>query len=275
MKKIVTHINPDLDAIVSVWLIKRFLPTWEEAEIGFVSAGEVKNVDDNPDVLHVDTGLGKLDHHHTGKYLSAGKLTWQYIQKKRQKINELEKNSLQKLIEVATQIDNARELNWPEVKEDRFKFYLHSIISNLRGLQETDEQVISFGFRALDAVLLGLKSKLNAQEELLNGIKFQSQWGKAIAVETSNEKVLWEGETQGFFVVARKDPSTGGVRIYCRYDSDADLTKVYNTLRKLDPESDWFLHATKKLLLNTSRANPGMHPTKLSLKKIIEVLKGL
>ena len=40
MKVVVTHSSPDLDAITSVWLIKRFLPGWEDANIQFVPAGE-------------------------------------------------------------------------------------------------------------------------------------------------------------------------------------------------------------------------------------------
>ena len=40
MKIIVTHMRPDLDAVGSVWAIKRFLPGWEEAIVRFVPAGE-------------------------------------------------------------------------------------------------------------------------------------------------------------------------------------------------------------------------------------------
>ena len=40
MKIIVTHASPDMDAITSVWLIRKFLPGWEDAKIQFVPAGE-------------------------------------------------------------------------------------------------------------------------------------------------------------------------------------------------------------------------------------------
>ena len=40
MKIIVTHASPDWDAITSIWLLKRFLPGWNTAEIRFVPAGE-------------------------------------------------------------------------------------------------------------------------------------------------------------------------------------------------------------------------------------------
>ena len=87
MKIIVTHNSPDWDAITSVWLLKRFLPGWEKAVVEFVPAGE-KSEKRNPsaslrarglenrieeaiekvgdeEIVHVDTGLGPLDHHQT------------------------------------------------------------------------------------------------------------------------------------------------------------------------------------------------------------------
>lgn len=76
MRKIVTHKASDLDAVTSTWLIKRFLPGWENAEIAFVPAGsklagsytrkgEIIETVDGDEVIHVDTGMGPLDHHQT------------------------------------------------------------------------------------------------------------------------------------------------------------------------------------------------------------------
>src|SRR5437764_1218415 len=94
MKIIVTHASPDWDAITSVWLLKRFLEGWEKAEVQFVPAGErlrkassvkrqalsvIELIDEN-EVIHVDTGLGPLDHHQTSdKNVCAASLTWEYV----------------------------------------------------------------------------------------------------------------------------------------------------------------------------------------------------
>jgi len=276
VKQVITHLNPDLDAVASVWLVKRFLPGWEEAVVDFAPGKKIEGVDDHPEVLHVDVGLGRLDHHQTGKKISAAKLCWQFILRTRhgQPFDEIEKQALTALVATVTQIDNARELRWPEVSQPRFYFYLQSILNNLRSLGKTDQEVVAFGMAALDAVLVGLKNRLTAEDELDEGIKFQLADGiKGVAVMTSNERILWEGEARGYALVVRKDPESGGVRIYCRWDNDIDLTKVYNKIRQLDPESDWFLHASKKLLLNESRVNPGMRPTTLSLETIIKILQ--
>lgn len=279
MKKIITHLNPDLDAVTSVWLIKRFLPGWQEAEIEFViadsSTQKSKEVDSDPNVLWVDVGRGKLDHHQTAKYSSASKLCLDFIQKEREgeKLSPLEEKALKKLVEVVTQIDNARDLDWEEINQERYNFYLHILIDSFRALGKSDKEVMAFGLEALDAVLLNLKHTIRADEELEEGIEFQTPWGKAIGVESGNKHVLWRGEARGYVLVVIKDPEKGGVRIYSRPDSEVDLTSAYNQFKKKDPESDWFLHASKRLLLNQAAVNPNMKPTKLTLEEIIEVLK--
>jgi len=279
MKKIITHINPDLDAVASVWLIKRFLLGWEEVEIDFVQAtasGEkIPQVDTHPEVLYVDVGRGQLDHHQTGEYLSAAKLCWEYVKKNGQgkKLGGLEEKAIEILVKVVTQVDNAHDLNWKEVSKNRYQLYFHCLIEGLRGLGKTDKVVMVFGLEALDAVLLNLKNKIRAEEELKEGREFQTPWGRGIALASGNRHVLWQGEAQGYVVILKKDPKTGGVQIYSRPDTEVDLTKAYNKVKKLDPASDWFLHASKKLLLNQASVNLDMRPTKLSLETLIKVLR--
>ena len=95
MKIIVTHTSPDWDAIGSVWLIKTYLAGWQEAAVEFVPAGtrrkgsEKLSDDSNPiervgedEIIHVDTGLGPLDHHQTPDQKVCGATrTWDYVQK--------------------------------------------------------------------------------------------------------------------------------------------------------------------------------------------------
>jgi len=279
MKKIITHVNPDLDAVAAVWVIKRFLLGWEEAEVDFVEAtadGEkIPGVDSDPEVLYVDVGRGKLDHHQVNDYLSATRLCWDYVleQREHRPLKEIEEKAGERLVEVVTQIDNAKDLSWKEVGETRYYFYLHILIDGLRGLGESDQQVLDFGFRGLEAVFLTLKNKIRAEEDLKNGKEFQTKWGKAIALESANKRVLWEGEIQGFVIVVKKDPKNGAVQIYSRPDSKVDLTEAWEKFKKIDPLADWFLHASGKLLLNESSVNPNMQPTKLTIEQVIEILK--
>ena len=125
----------------------------------------------------------------------------------------------------------------------------------------------------LDTFLLNLKNKIRAEEELLTKAKtFKTKWGKGIGLETGNKHFLFFAESQGYQVVFIKNPKSGGVKIYARPDSKVDLTEAYQKVKKLDPQSDWFLHSSKKLLLNQASVAQ-MRPTKLSLRQIMEVLK--
>lgn len=280
MKKIITHINPDTDGIISAWLIKKFLPGWGETAIGFAQANEETNqkaLVDDPDVLFVDVGRGRLDHHQADKIVSAASLCWEYIKQNRTKqpIKELDDKAVTALVGIETEVDNTRDLHWPEVGEYRTAFYFHFIIESLRGLAETDEEVMTVGLRLTEAIFLNLKNKIKAREELKTGTQFTTPWGKGIGIQTGNKYVGWEGEVAGFSVVIQKDPKAGGVRIYSRWDSGADLTGVYNKVKELDPESDWFLPAGKKFLLNQASVNKGMRPTKLSLAALIQIVKNL
>jgi hypothetical protein len=173
---------------------------------------------------------------------------------------------------VVNEIDNFGEINWPEFKKPRFRFYLHDLFWGLRSLGATDMAAMKFGFEALEAILISFKGQLKAQGEIKEGQKFQTPWGKALAVETGNEVVIREGQKEGYCLVIRKDPKAGGVRIYARPDSKVDLTKTYDWLKENDKDGEWFLHSSYRLLLNESRTKP-MKPTKLSLQKIMEILK--
>ena len=82
----------------------------------------------------------------------------------------------------------------------------------------------------------------------------------------------------GYVIVARRDPRKGYLRIKTKPnkndgDKGIDLTLVCEQFKKMDPDATWFLHVSKKMLLNGSPKNPKMKPTKLPLNAIIEVLK--
>jgi hypothetical protein len=83
----------------------------------------------------------------------------------------------------------------------------------------------------------------------------------------------------GYTVSVRKDPSVGFIRIKALPDKrggdslNIDLTETYDKLKSMDPDSSWFLHASKRMLLNGSSKNPEMKGSKLTLEQVIEVLK--
>lgn len=276
-KIIVTHFNPDLDALAAVWLLKRFFPSWKEAELKFIPPGKYliddQPVDSNPDVFYVDTGQGKFDHHQTNDFICAASLVWDFI---KEETGKKEDEAIKRLIEIVNQVDHAYDLTWPEVENDRYELMLHMVLEGFKrvgGEEETSQRIIDFGMKALDGALKILQEKVKAEEELRDGQEFKTRWGKAIALETRNDGVLFLGEKKGYCLVARLDIKNGHLKIYARWDEKVDLTKAHEEFKKRDPKPKWFLHVSKAILMNGTLSQPDYQPTKLSLNEIIEILK--
>lgn len=290
MKKIVTHINPDLDAMTSVWLIKRFWPGWQEAETEFVKGGSRyegqgyqeyqgekgrgENRDGLKKIVHVDVGLGKFDHHQSISRPPAAVLVWKETKKFLPKKKPNQIKALQRLVEVVRQVDIGDFINWVESPTDRYYFNLSAIIDGWKlAYRRKNKERLNWAMICLDGVYQGLLSKIEAEAELKKALEFETQWGKAVAVETKVDQVIEEGEFRGYSLVVRKDPKKGNVRIYGRNDRDVNLTAVWHKLQKADPKATWYLHQSKCMILNGSGVNPEMIPTTLSLEDVIVILR--
>lgn len=351
MKIIVTHSSPDLDAITSVWLIKKFLQGWENASVQFVPAGErmekaarqsriaddarstlsqeqsfsrslskslssdldkklakdvtafsssaselsrrtshdqVIEIINGNEVIHVDTGLGPLDHHQTASDAVCGaSLTWDYVRTNSSEFGVVNSDrtkqrikAISRIVRVVVDIDHFKEVFWSDPTADYHEFGLEGILDGLK-LQkpDRDEYYVDFISSCLDALLHNFENRIWAEREIKeNGHIFETSFGKGIGFETINDDVIKLSQKMGYVVVLRKDPRKGYVRIKALPKAEnkkesIDLTLAYEKLKKMDPDATWFLHISKKMLLNGSVKNPKMRPTRLSLSDIIKVLK--
>lgn len=327
MKIVVTHSSPDMDAITSVWLVKKFLPNWNDAEVRFVPAGErlqgrgpvapssrptssvassLRSLDGTPssratpsdpveviggnEVIHVDTGLGPLDHHQTASDTVCGaSLTWEFIRRQRtedrkrtfgdgrqktQKEKDKEE-AVERMVKVVVDIDHFKEVFRKEALADYHEFDLASILDGIKlQFPNQDDYYVEFISKCLDAVLHEFENRIWAEKEIKeNGIKFETREGIGMGFETINDSVVKLAQKMGYAIVARKDPRKGYVRIKVRPDSKIDLTLACEKLRKIDPDATWYLHVSRKMLLNGSVKNPKMRPTKLKIDEIIKVLE--
>lgn len=306
MKIIITHSSPDMDAITSVWLLKKFLPGWENSEVKFVPAGErltssklkAGNLEQDPievigddEVIHVDTGLGPLDHHQTSNENVCGaSLTWDFVKIKNEelKTNNSEKTryklkAVSRMVKVVVDIDHFKEVFWKDATADYHEFSLTSILDGLKVQKPNqDELYVGFVMNCLDAVYHEFENRIWAEEEIAkNSQKFTTRFGDGIGFETINDSVIKLAQKMGYVVAFRKDPRKGYVRIKAlpsnsqstNPKSGIDLTLAYEKLKKMDPDATWYLHVSKKMLLNGSVKNPKMKPTKLKLKELISVLE--
>jgi Iap family predicted aminopeptidase len=107
---------------------------------------------------------------------------------------------------------------------------------------------------------------------LENARTFQTQWGEGIAIESKNDEVITVAQKKGKIVVIRKDPD-GMVRIKARPDSQVDLSLIQQRAVEKDPQATWYLHPSKKMLLNGSYKNPESKFSKLGVEELIQLFQ--
>lgn len=307
MRTIVTHKSSDLDAIMSVWLIKRYIPAWIDARVVFVPAGgrlegeytetgEVIEKIGEDEVIHVDTGMGKLDHHQEDNdNVCAAKLTYDYVLSvpdNTLSVNSARQKAVERMVEIAIDIDHFQEVYYQDPGSLIYDFSVVETINGFRMMFPKDDQaLVEFIMKVLDAQVHTFENRLWAEEEIkAKGIEFETKWGRALGIETLNDEVLKLAQKMGYVVTVRKDPHLAAVRIKVRpkkrqklvekantdFESiDIDLTPVYEKVKEMDPDATWFLHASKRMLLNGSSKNPEMRGSKLSLDEVIEILKSV
>jgi len=270
MKTIITHFAPDLDAITSVWLLKTFVPDLKEAAIAFVPAGKTLHgmaPDSDPEIIHVDTGFGKFDHHQANDDTCAALLVYQSLGKKDE--------ALERLLHVVNDVDHFREVFYPNPTADFYDLSLPVIIDGLQfNMVDNPIGMMDTVMDCLDGAYKMFQNKVWAEKDIKdNAVQFETKFGKAFGIETVNREVVHYGQKMGFVLVVRKDPKNGNAAIKTIPNDDIDLTAIYEVLLKKDATATWFLHPSKHMLLNGSAKNPDMKPTSLSLEALIAEVK--
>ncbi|OGD86967.1 hypothetical protein A2870_04315 [Candidatus Curtissbacteria bacterium RIFCSPHIGHO2_01_FULL_41_11] len=274
-KTIVTHHSPDFDGIPAIWLLKKFHPDFTDAKVAFAPAGGTYNgepVDSNEDIVHVDTGMGRFDHHQTNDFICGAQLVYEWLVKEGYIKDD---EAIARMVKIFTEVDHAWDVyKWPEPASDRWEFNLHNIMVGWKmNYPKQDEKIVEWTVHALDAVYKVMQNKVAAEKEVEGGKKFKTRWGEGVAIYTANDAVLDAAMKGGYAVVARKDPGRGYIRVTGSNEHNVDLTRAYEICKEKDPDATWFLHASKVLLRNGSTRNPTMKPTKLELEALIEILE--
>lgn len=283
-KLIVAHHAPDLDAVGAAWILKRFdAKKYADAKFAFVNPGETISIDEAHElgfelhnVTHVDTGLGRFDHHQPDKgsqRLSATMLVHQYVVSKDKNLEKDE--ALNIISEFVTEIDHFEEIYWPESGSYRYAFMIHELVKGIELFDpHNDESQMNFGFKCLDSVYGILTQQIKAKEIISEkGQEFEIDGKKALALLTRNDDTLKVAQKQGFEFVVRKDSKMGNIRIKVRPDSDIVLKPLHDAIIEIDDAATWFYHPSGKMLINGSRKHKNQIPSKLSLEKVIELAK--
>lgn len=283
MKLLVTHASPDIDAICSVWLFKRFdAEHFAESKIAFVRAGNTLSKEEqqrlgflDEDVVHVDTGNGEFDHHQAERGMErmcASQLTFDHLVKIHPEFKD--DWALQKIVEYVLVDDHFEDYFFPEPASEHYLFALRGILHGLETAQlHDDDSQVNFGMKCFDGIYATLNERKNAMDIFETGKQFDTIWGKGVAFETANQSVLRYAQLRGFNLVIQKDPKIGNIRIKAAPKPEIDLTQLHKKVVEADPKGTWFFHEGRHMLLNSWRKNTADVPTKLTLDQAIELAK--
>lgn len=283
-KLIVTHYTPDLDAAGAAWILKRFdSQNYADAKFAFVNPGERISQQQAEEfglslheVSHIDTGMGKFDHHQPDRaHLNtcAAKLVYQYVCKMHPSLKD--DKPLKELVEFINEIDHFQEIHWPEASHHRYAFMIHELI---RGHElhnpQNDEPQLFFALNCLDYAYASIRQVVQADQIIEEeGIQFNLNEGACVAMLTTNDDTIKQAQKQGYLMAIRKDPNKDYIRIKVRPDAKFNLKKLYEQIKKIDTGSTWYFHPNGKMLLNGSSKHRDQIASSLSLNNIIELIK--
>lgn len=276
-KLIVTHIHPDLDAIMSSWLLVRFDQSrYGDAKFEFVPAPHTYRdlpPDNDPNVVHVDVGGGKFDHHKEGGFKTcASRLVWDELVA--EKLISEEDESLKTLVDIAYEIDTFQDCYWPGTDSPRMALMLHEIIPALHRLQLHDnEAVLRMVFVYLDAAYQRLKDWAKGKEAVNEGEEFESAWGRGIIVTTAADDVSKTAQKMGYEIVVIYDPQKGFLKIKTAPAVKLPLAALYDKICLREDPERWVYHNSGHMLFSGSDKGQLIERTQLQLNDLTEMIK--
>lgn len=267
-KTLVTHINPHLDDIVAIWLLKKFDPDFKKSKVEFISATrDLAEKEENKFKVYVGTGGGQFDEHKEGLTTCAGSLVHEYLKEKGYlPKDEITIKALERLVEWNKLIDTGKA---PASVFDEFS--VQAFLRCKDSTCESSESSLELGMKILDRILGVLKRKQQAILDFEKRVEFETKFGKTIAIKSDaiNREFCREQKGDLFLMY---HPKYKSVQFFTP-SFEIDLEPLYAKLKSLDPEASWFLHQSHHMVLCGSASAPESKPTKLSFEQLIEAVK--
>ncbi len=229
----------------------------------FVPSGQTLGgapADHDPSIIHVDTGHGRFDHHDAADHnLSATELVRRSVAS--------DEPILRRIARTVTLLDHA--LASGGTAPD-----LGALIEGYNALYpQSPEAVAAAMFANFDAWYAHEAKQARLEGAFAQRIEFETEWGLGIAMESDDGGSSRLAYGAGAVLYAYRD-GKGNMGIAAKSRSPVDLTEVLRELKRIDPEADWFLHPSKRLLLCGTPKSPPRVPSKLSLEELAGVLRG-
>lgn len=249
---IVTHRRPHLDEVCALWIIQKYWHEFAHANIEFVTTsptgGERWNgvaPDSNPFVIYVGVGQGQFDEHKGDVDDSAATLIWRETQARNPHIAKGEKQAVNRIVEYVKQEDMAQFIT-----DDLHQFGIPTIISGLYGVNKKDSHAVyNVGKQIMDALMFEMLKRISAEKDWEGRMDFDTKWGKATAVISDIPGVERIAFANGYVLLVSHNKAKTYHGMRGDPHSKVDLTDVAMLVKQREPEANWFLHQSKRMLL--------------------------
>lgn len=283
MKKIVTHLSPHLDEIVAIYLVKTFDPEWRDAVVTYKAMNpqggdvDLAAVDKDPDIIYLGIGRSKYDEHGLSKemaaHTTAATLVWDDL--KARGLSPADKTqtlAIDKLMRFIIAEDTGALKSEEHWLAD---FTIESLWAGFSQANHGDsDKKLEYGLPLVGYMLTYLGNIASAEQELKEkGQEFESLWGPAVAIESNSGAVGLSAYRQGKVLVVGVNPKLGYRRFTGKTGSNVDLTPIYEKLKTIDPDVEWYLHQGKRMLLSGSHSAPNVKISKLTLSQMVDLVR--
>lgn len=273
MKTLITHINPHLDDIFAIWLLKKFDPKYKEAALEFISAAHNLENQETEERVFVGTGGGKFDEHKEGLNTCAGSLVFDYLKKE----NLLPKDEIT-VKALAEMVDWNKKIDTGTIPIEAYdEFSVPAFIRSKDTTEKGSLKDVEIGIEILDRILDVSKKNQQSLKDWESRIEFESKFGQSYALnsETIDRpfcKRMARFAKRGGDLFVIYHPKHKSVQ-YFTPSQTLDLTPIYEKIKSLDPDASWYLHQSHHMVLCGSSSAPDSKPTKLSFEQLMEVAK--
>lgn len=268
--QLVTHARPHLDDVAALWLLQRFHPGMGQLPIQFIPISPNAKSEISETALAVGIGRGQFDEHKGDIGECAASLVWKWlVEQPSVELSDIRKSALSRMVEWVRQEDLG-QLNHVAWREWSITIPIENYWTVTNG---DNQQVYELGAKILDGALVYFEGLAQLDEDWKAHQEFSTQWGAAVALESSAAGVSQRVYGSGAVLVVQIDPQNGSRQFRADAGKGVDLTEIYEKLRLMEPDASWFLHHSKQLLLCGSRSATVFTPSKLTLSEMIDLVK--
>lgn len=268
MKTLVTHLNPHLDEVVAIWLLRKFDAEFKDSPCEFIHMSKTAEAETNdPNKVFIGTGGGRFDEHKGDLDDCATTLVWKYLLSEGYiPEDRVLRGALSEITEWSLLIDLGRG-----PQSEFGPFAMQTYIRPKDYSPESSNKALDLGGEILDRILEVLKKKQQSIVDWEKRVEFECSYGKGVAVQsTTVDRPFCKSHPGDLFIMV--DPQTSGVQ-YFTPSYDLDLEPIYNELLKVDKGTNWYLHQGHHMILSGRDADHNIIKPTLTFDGLMDVAK--